>query len=111
MASQEGVKMSIGVTQADKACGAKEFSRSTVPVEPGRTKQLAVGSYAVSEREPEFALRVEPDIGSQLGVSLERLDIPGTSRYVLFYHLCNFSEKLCMVTAERRNVRAAFLIG
>lgn len=103
--------MSKGVTKSDGSRSAKEFLRGTVPIEPGRTKQLAVGSYASSEQTPEFALRMEPDIGSELGISLERLDIPGTSRYVLFYHLCNFSEKLCTVTAERRNLRAASFLG
>lgn len=62
-------------------------------------KQVALGSYFISDPKPQFEVTTSPaDIQEQTGSSLELIDIPGTQKYVAFYHLHNFSDKRCDIT-------------
>ncbi|HUC90110.1 MAG TPA: hypothetical protein VMR45_04885 [Patescibacteria group bacterium] len=80
----------------------KEFVTCTISIEPGAAKRVALGSYYISQAEPQFVVTMTPDIQDHLGLSFERLDIPGKPKYVAFYLLHNFSEKFCQVTVARR---------
>lgn len=79
----------------------KQFVSRTITLEPNAIEQIALGSYFISEPTPKFDISTVPDIDDLLGSSLEKSDIPGSSRYACFYVLHNFSDKPCRVTVKR----------
>lgn len=79
----------------------KQFVSNSVILEPGATKQLVLGSYLKSEPQAEFRITTTPDIEEMLGASLEMMEIPGTVKYMSFYHLHNFSSVKCEVTVTK----------
>lgn len=79
---------------------AKTFTNASVVLAPGASKSMGLGAYAAAQ-DPRFDLRVEPDIGDSLTATLDRLEIPGTRRYMLFYQLHNYGDTACEVTIAR----------
>lgn len=79
------------------------FAMRSITVPPKGSKALGAGVYAAGEVMPEFAVTLEPNIGEQMGVSLERLDIPGKGKYMPLYQFHNFGDKPCRVTISRRD--------
>lgn len=79
----------------------KVFTNATVTVEPGSSKSVALGAYTTKFLQPRITLSAKPDMGGQLEASLERSDIPGSQRYVLFYNLQNHGTSPCTVTLFR----------
>lgn len=67
-------------------------------VSPGSIKSIGVGVFHGTVKAPNFLLNFSPDLGDQVTASLDRLDIPGTSKYMLLYQFQNFAGKACEVT-------------
>lgn len=85
----------------------RSFVSDSIVLKPGETKRLPLGAYNTAEQSPQFDQTIEPNIGEQLGLSHEKMEIPGSSRYILFYELHNFSNMACTVTVRRRGAAAA----
>lgn|GEM_PF-2203692 len=79
------------------------FSGATMIILPGRVQSMGLGAYNASDPMPKFKVSYEPDIGDQMGASLERIDVPGKPRYVAVYQFHNFSEKPCQITVQPEN--------
>ncbi|HEU5187557.1 MAG TPA: hypothetical protein VFT87_03570 [Candidatus Saccharimonadales bacterium] len=78
----------------------------TVTVKPHQLVALNVGIYESGMPEPELYLTVEPDIGSLLGSSLERLESKkDAGEYRLVYHFQSYSDQPCVVTVSLRERR------
>lgn len=78
-----------------------KFTETVVIIEPDGSKSVGLGSYSIQEPMPKFKLSCRPDIGGLLHVTLDRLDIPGTKKYVPMYQLRNLSGKRCKITIKR----------
>ncbi|HEX3569066.1 MAG TPA: hypothetical protein VHT70_05350 [Candidatus Saccharimonadales bacterium] len=85
----------------------KRFVSDNVTVNPQATMRIGLGLYGVTQPSPEFDLTVEPDIQDALAATLERMDIPGESKYMLIYHLSNYGDKPCRVTVTLRQASPA----
>lgn len=97
--NQAMANSAVGFTRS-----AKAFNSRTVTLEPGATKQVALGSYFVSDPKPQFEVTTSPaDLQDHTGASLELIDIPGSQKYIAFYHLHNFSDKICDITIAKQN--------
>jgi hypothetical protein len=83
----------------------KKFTSCSITLKPNTLKQIPLGSYSKSDTEPQFDISTSPDIEEQLGASFEKMDIPGTNRYICFYQVHNFSGIECKVTVLNRNIR------
>jgi hypothetical protein len=87
---------------ASKRAG-KVFESRTITLEPGATKQVALGSYFISEPKPEFAVTANPaNLQEKTDASLELIDIPGSQKYIAFYHLHNAGNARCDITIAKR---------
>lgn len=75
-----------------------QISEKTVTIQAGSGKAVGLGIYKARRKGPEVALSYHPDIRADIGVSYERLDIPGESKYILLYQFQNFSQKQCRIT-------------
>lgn len=84
----------------------KQFVSADIEIAPGVNKAVPLGSYVKSEPAPDFNLDVENGMLQSISASLERQDITGTSRYVMFYQLRNNGSKPCRVTVRRRTAKA-----
>lgn len=73
-------------------------SEKTVTIAPGSGKAVGLGVYLATAPSPEVQVTYTPDLHDDIGVSHERLDIPGQSKYILLYQFHNFSQKPCQVT-------------
>jgi hypothetical protein len=67
-------------------------------VSPGSIKSIGVGVFHASIKAPNFLLQFSPDLGDQVTSALDRLDIPGSGKYMLLYQFQNFGNKSCEVT-------------
>lgn len=67
-------------------------------VSPGSIKSMGVGVFHTSVKAPDFLLKFSPDMGDQVTSALDRLDIPGSGKYMLLYQFQNFGNKACEVT-------------
>jgi len=76
------------------------FTGATMIILPGRMQSMALGAYDASDPMPKFKVSYEPDVGDQMGASLERIDIPNRARYVAVYQFHNFSERPCQITVK-----------
>ena len=85
----------------------RSFVSDSIVLKPGETKRLPLGAYSATEQDPQFDQTVQPNIGEQLGLSHEKMEIPGSSRYILSYEFHNSSNMMCTVTVRRRGVAAA----
>ena len=92
--------------QADEFYGqpTKQVSEKTVIVAPGSGKAVGLGVYQATAPSPEVQVTYQPDLHDDIGVSHERLEIPGQSKYVLLYQFHNFSQKSCQVTMHLSGV-------
>ena len=77
------------------------FTSTIVVLRPNAAKSIGLGSYTTSEKMPKFKLSCRPNIGGLLHVTQDRLDIPGTHKYVPMYQLRNLSDRTCRVTIKR----------
>ncbi len=84
-------------TQKDTAKMASVPVRKLV-VTPGSIKSIGVGVFHASVKAPDFLLQFSPDLDDQVTSALDRLDIPGSGKYMLLYQFQNFSNKSCEVT-------------
>ena len=92
-ATQQGID--VQKSETAKTVGAP--IRKLV-VSPGNIKSIGVGVFHASVKAPNFTLQFSPDLGDQVTSSLDRLDIPGNSKYMLLYQFQNFGNKSCEVT-------------
>jgi hypothetical protein len=76
----------------------QELTERTVIVEPGSSRVVGLGVYDDSVADPRVEISFVPDLREQVGVSRERIDLPGDSRYVLLYQIHNFSHEPCSIT-------------
>ena len=67
-------------------------------VSPGSIKSIGVGVFHASVKAPDFLIKFSPDMGDQVTSALDRLDIPGSNKYMLLYQFQNFGNKACEVT-------------
>lgn len=86
---------------AKRSTGGKKFVCNVVMLSKGDSKRMGLGTYSRQEAAPRFSLAFKPNAEKTIDVSLERLEIPGTSKYMLFYHLHNMGETSCEITIQR----------
>ncbi|HJQ08652.1 MAG TPA: hypothetical protein VJ836_04195 [Candidatus Saccharimonadales bacterium] len=97
---------SKGAPHESHAAGSRPTDRSIV-LDPGKTATIGLGVYNLSEPMPSFVVESVPATQDMLGISLERLDIPGKSKYVAFYQFHNFGDKPICITVRRDNKNIA----
>ena len=76
----------------------KVVKQKTITIKPGSGKAVGLGVYKSSTHDPQVRVTFQPDLQDDIGVTHERLDIPGKSQYVLLYLFQNFSHESCRVT-------------
>ena len=81
----------------------KTFTEATITVASGHAQSLGLGAYDASKSMPAFDVAYDPHLEDSIGASLERLDIPGKSKYIAVYHFHNFGDKPCRITVRRRS--------
>lgn len=81
--------------------GEVHFVSRTITLKPGGSKSVGLGVYTERIPHPDFKLRFVPDIKDMIVTSLDRLDIPGKSKYMLLYQFRNNSTKECTVNVEQ----------
>jgi hypothetical protein len=81
---------------------AKEFHSRKVVLKAGGAKSVGLGTYTQIRSKSDFTFSITPDIGDDLGVSLEMVDIPGTEKVLGLCHLHNYGDKGCEVTISNR---------
>jgi hypothetical protein len=91
-AAQQGINV-----HKEAAKPADNLVRKLV-VSPGSIKSIGVGVFHASVKAPNFLLRFSPDLGDQVTSALDRLDIPGSGKYMLLYQFQNFGTKSCEVS-------------
>jgi len=98
-------KMSVNPSDArvmpEDELARPAFTATTVKLASQEIKSVGLGAYSTNESIPRFKLSCRPNIGGLLHVTLDRLDIAGTSKYVPMYQLRNLSDKSCKVTIKR----------
>jgi hypothetical protein len=72
--------------------------KKTVTIKAGSGKAVGLGEYEVSVESPEVQVSFQPDVHDDIGVSYEKLDIPGQGKYLLLYQFHNFSQMTCRIT-------------
>jgi hypothetical protein len=78
-----------------------EFSSRIVKLQPQKACTVQLGTYEEGRPGPEFEITTDPEMSDQIGRSLEELEIPGSKRYMLMYHLNNYGDRPCNVTVRR----------
>lgn len=81
----------------------RPVNEKTITIQPGSGKAVGLGVYKSTTPDPQFKVTYDPDLGDGIGLSTERLDIPGQSKYMLLYQFQNFSQKACQITLHLRN--------
>jgi hypothetical protein len=98
--------MSMPDMSSEEQSVRTDFETQSVKLEPGGVKSVGLGIYNKSTAMPAFQLAYEPAMEDAIGVSLERLDITGKSKYMPFYQFHNFGDKPCVVTVSRQDAAA-----
>jgi len=70
----------------------------TVTIKPGSGRAVGLGVFKATSGGPEVQVTYKPDLREDIGISHERLEIPGQSKYILLYQFQNFSQKSCRIT-------------
>lgn len=106
--TQKGYKLMIDTVQQEPYLdrGAKSVEERTIVIKPRTGKAVGLGVYKAGGPNPEFEVVYSPDIHDDIGISQEKLDIPGKSLYMLLYQFYNFSEKTCKITMHHRSTTA-----
>ncbi|HEV2403769.1 MAG TPA: hypothetical protein VGS08_06250 [Candidatus Saccharimonadales bacterium] len=79
----------------------RRFEKTTIHIAPHASATVGLGTYLSTEKEPEFRMSMEPNMRDMMGTAHERLDIPGSRRYLLLYHFQNFGDKACRIVVRR----------
>lgn len=79
----------------------KSFIGTIVTVEPGGSRSVALGAYFNNAPQPKFSIALNPNLGAKLEASIDRNEIPGSQRYVLFYRFHNNGSESCSVAVSR----------
>ena len=87
-----------GIDASKHAPKASETPVRKLVVSPGSIKSIGVGVFHASVKAPSFLLAFSPDLGDQVTSALDRLEIPGSGKYMLLYQFQNFGNKPCEVT-------------
>lgn len=95
--------MNIG-SEANKKDNTRVFQSRTILLQSGAARTVGLGTYPNIQPESDFIVSTNPDIGSNLGKSLEMVKVPGSSKVLGLYHLQNFGSKECNVTVSYRNI-------
>lgn len=80
--------------------GGRKVNHKTVVIKAGSAKAVSLGVYEKTVGDPTFDVSFVPDLHEDIGVSHEKLAIPGQDRYMLLYQFQNFSEQSCSVTLQ-----------
>jgi hypothetical protein len=83
----------------------KRFEQRTVTLKAGDARTVGLGAYDNPRPVTDFDIQSTPDIGDNLGTSLEMVDIPGTPRVMGLYHLHNYGDTECNVTVSSRIIQ------
>jgi len=75
-------------------------TKKTVTIQAGSGKAVGLGEYEVSAESPEVQVSFQPDVHDDIGVSYEKLAMPGQGKYLLLYQFHNFSQKTCRITIQ-----------
>lgn len=86
-----------------KRTNGKQFVSNVVVLSQGDSRRMGLGTYSRHDAAPRFSLAFKPDTKGSIDASLEQLEIPGTSKYMLFYHLHNAGETPCEITIQRND--------
>lgn len=79
----------------------KPVTRKIITVDPGTSRVIGLGAYPVDELEPDFDFAYSPDMEDEIGISLERLDLPDQSQYLVLYMFHNYGDVPCTVAIRR----------
>ncbi|MEV6241032.1 hypothetical protein [Lentzea sp. NPDC051838] len=84
----------------DKKRKSAVESYGEVKIEPGQSGELLIGYFEQGMPEPELDVSCVPDVGEDMGRSLDRLN--GVGEYELIYHFTNFGAVPSVVTVTGR---------
>jgi hypothetical protein len=87
-----------GIDTSKNTAKVSDMPVRKLVVSPGSIKSIGVGVFHASVKAPDFLLSFSPDLGEQVSSALDRLDIPGSGKYMLLYQFQNFGSKSCEVT-------------
>jgi hypothetical protein len=76
----------------------QNIAKKTITVQPCSGKAVQAGVYNAAVKDPYVRLVCQPEMHDDMGISHERFEIPGESKYVLLYQFQNFSQEPCRVT-------------
>jgi len=79
-----------------------QFTSRTVTINPGGTKSVGLGVYDSKGKEPSFDLIFTPGLEESIGTSLDRLEVPGKSKYMLLYQFRNNGAEACTIEVRRQ---------
>jgi hypothetical protein len=96
------LKAASGNQRIEERDAHPQFTSRSVTIKPGGMKSVGLGVYGAQAEQPTFTLTFTPDLGEQIGASLDRLDIPGKSKYMLLYQFRNNSDKDCTVEVRQQ---------
>ncbi len=93
-----------------KTSGLNQYLQSTagrqqakiLTITPGNGKAVKLGTFKTNEPHPEFSVSFVPNVKEDMGISEERLKVPGGHTYALVYQFQNFSQKTCKVTVRQK---------
>lgn len=73
---------------------------TTVVIRAGDAKAVSLGVFNEAAEEPLYDVTFSPDLHDDIGVSHEKLSIPGQDRYLLLFQFQNFADEPCAVTVQ-----------
>lgn len=82
------------------AGGNKTVDHATITIKAGSAKAVSMGVFGDDRDDPVYDVSFAPDLHDDIGVSHEKLSIPGQERYMLLYQFQNFSDEPCTVTLQ-----------
>lgn len=81
----------------------KPVTRKIISIDPGTSRVVGLGAYPNTEREPDFDFVFSPDMEDEIGISLERLDLPDETQYLVLYMFHNYGDVPCTIAIRRVN--------
>lgn len=79
----------------------KAFTKKTLMLDAGKTAVVGIGAYDTLQQKSDFRLIVRPQHTELIGHTLEMIKIPGSNRFMGFFHLHNYGDSSYEVTISR----------
>ena len=80
--------------------GRKGAKSKTLTLNPGCGKAVSLGKYDIKSPLPNIKLSCHPELGDEMSVAHEKLQLPGESTYELLYKFHNYSSRACEIKIQ-----------